>query len=102
FAHMPIVSTREPLWTDGVKPGPDLDEGRLTPRTSVLDANPERPVRLPAENIWTVVMSVAALATFTALLVRWNWIAAVCGAITLFSAARWMWPSPTPALEARR
>jgi heme/copper-type cytochrome/quinol oxidase subunit 1 len=101
FARMPIVSTREPLWTNGVRLGDPLDEARLSPRTSVLDANPERPVLLPDENIWTVVMSIAVLATCAALLVRWNWIALACGSFSLFSVARWMWPLPTPAREAR-
>jgi cytochrome c oxidase subunit 1/cytochrome c oxidase subunit I+III len=93
FARLPIVSTREPLWTDGVRDGLPWDDGRLSPRTSVLDANLERAVVLPDDNIWTVVMSVAALATFAALLVRWNWIAVACAALTLFSVARWMWPT---------
>jgi cytochrome c oxidase subunit 1/cytochrome c oxidase subunit I+III len=93
FARMPVVSTREPLWTDGVQVGPALDERRLSPRTSVLDANLEPPVELPDDSIWTVVMAIAALAAFAALLVRWHWAAAGFGLFTLLCAALWMWPT---------
>ncbi len=99
FARMPIVSTREPLWTDGVRPGPAWDERRLSPRTSVLDADLEDAVELPDDNIWTVAMSLAALASLAALLVRWHWLAGGFGMLTLLSAARWMWPTPAPTVE---
>jgi cytochrome c oxidase subunit I+III len=94
FARIPIVSTREPLWTDGVQPGPAWDAGRLSPRTSVLDADLEDVVELPDASIWPVVMSLFALGGFAALLVRWEGSAAVLFALTLLSAALWMWPTP--------
>jgi cytochrome c oxidase subunit 1/cytochrome c oxidase subunit I+III len=99
FAHMPVVTSREPLWDNGVMPGPTFNEARLSPRTSVLDAELEHTIELPHDNLWTVVMSIALLGVFAALLVRWNWVAVACGAVTLLCAARWMWPLQSRVLE---
>jgi cytochrome c oxidase subunit 1/cytochrome c oxidase subunit I+III len=99
FASIPIVTSREPLWTDGVLPGPSYDDARLSPITSVLDAQLEHQVELPGDNIWTVVAAIALLGTFSALLVRWHWTAIVCGVIALLSVARWMWPLPARVME---
>src|SRR6185437_5257483 len=99
FAHIPIVHSRDPLWDGGVTPGPAYDEARLTPRTSTLDATLEEPIEMPEDNAWTVVSSVALLVVFAGLLYRsYPWIIAGF-AITLFSAARWMWPTTTKLLE---
>jgi cytochrome c oxidase, subunit I len=93
FAHIPLVTGREPLWTNDVSVGPTFDEGRLTPRTSVLDAELEHTVVLPNENLWTVLMSVALLIASIALLVRWDWGAFTFGILSLLALGRWMWPS---------
>jgi cytochrome c oxidase subunit 1/cytochrome c oxidase subunit I+III len=99
FAQIPVVSGRDPLWTGDVAPGPAFDDARLSPRTTVLDATLEHTVELPHENLWTVVMSLAMLGLFAALLVRWDWLAITCGVITLLSLARWMWPIQSKVLE---
>jgi uncharacterized membrane protein YbaN (DUF454 family) len=65
----------------------------------VLDARLEDAVELPRDNVWTVIMSLALLLVFSGLLVRWNWLAGISAAITLLSAARWMWPLPTRVME---
>jgi len=100
FARIPVVVSREPLWDDGVLPGPAFDAARLSPRTSVLDAELEQDILMPHENLMTVVASLAMLATFATLLLRWNWAAAACGIVTLLSVARWMWPLSTRVMEA--
>jgi cytochrome c oxidase subunit 1/cytochrome c oxidase subunit I+III len=99
FAQMPVVTSREPLWDDGVLAGPAFDETRLSPRTSVLDAQLEHVIELPTDNIWTVIMSLALLGTFSGLLVRWNWFAGICAAIAFLSTARWMWPLQSRVME---
>jgi cytochrome c oxidase subunit 1/cytochrome c oxidase subunit I+III len=99
FAHIPIVMSRDPLWTNGVMEGPAFDDARLTPRTTVLDAELEHSVELPHENLWTVVMAIAMLALTCTMLVRWDRAAMVCVVIAAFSAARWMWPLQSRALE---
>jgi cytochrome c oxidase subunit 1/cytochrome c oxidase subunit I+III len=99
FGNVPVVTSREPLWDGGVLAGPAFDEGRLSPRTSVLDAQLENVVELPNDNVWTVIMSLALLGTFSGLLVRWNLFAAICGAIAFLSCARWMWPLQSKVME---
>ena len=99
FGHMPIVSSREPLWDGGVTPGPAYDEGRLTPRTSPLDAELEAVIEMPEDNIWTLIISIALLLVFAGFLVRWYSMAIVGVALTLLSMARWMWPVHRRVLE---
>jgi cytochrome c oxidase subunit 1/cytochrome c oxidase subunit I+III len=99
FAYMPVVSGRDPLWTTGVTPGPAFDEGRLTPRTSTLDADLETAIELPHENYWAVATAVTLLLTFSALLIRSYWLFGLGLAATLAGAARWMWPLTTKVAE---
>ena len=99
FERIPVVRGRNPLWKDGVGEGPALDEARLTSRTSALDAEPERPLELPEENLWTLVICFGLLAAFTGLLLRWNVVAAAGAALTLLSLARWLWPLPRRVQE---
>jgi len=100
FGHMPVISSREPLWDGGVAPGPAYDEGRLTPRTSPLDAELERVIEMPEDNLWTLVLSLALLLATAGMLVRWYGLAIAGLALALISMARWGWPSKgTKVLE---
>ena len=99
FAHIPIVMSREPLWDGGYAEGSSYDEARLTPRTSSLDAALEEPIEMPEDNAWTLVISLAMLVAVVALLVRSYGWAIGAGVVTLFSMARWMWPTTTKVLE---
>jgi cytochrome c oxidase subunit 1/cytochrome c oxidase subunit I+III len=101
FGNLPVVTTREPLWSDGLLPGPPLDAARLTPMTSVLDAELEHVIEMPHDNVWTVIISLTLLGMFAALLVRWNVTAGVCGALSLLAAARWMWPLQSRVMETK-
>jgi len=92
FANMPVVSGRDPLWTNAVADGPPYDEARLTPRTSTLDADLEQAVELPHDNYWAVATSITLLVAFSALMVRWYWLFGFAVAATLLGSARWMWP----------
>ena len=99
FAQIPIVNARDPLWTNGVTAGPAFDEARLTPRTSALDAELQRPIELPHENYWAVATSITLLVTFSALLIRSYWLFGIALAVTLFGVARWMWPLQSKVAE---
>ena len=99
FARMPVVHSRDPLWDDGVEAGPAYDEARLTPRTSPLDAELEAVIELPAQNVWTLVISLALLGFFTGVLMRVAWLMMAGGVVTLISLARWMWPKHDHVLE---
>ena len=96
FAHIPVVRSASPLWDDGYSPGPAYDAGRLTPRTSTLDADLEAAVVLPAANVWSVIIALTMLLTFAALLARSYPLTIIGFVATLFSLARWMWPAPHP------
>jgi heme/copper-type cytochrome/quinol oxidase subunit 1 len=99
FARMPVVHSRDPLWDDGVEAGPAYDEARLTPRTSPLDAELEAVIELPAQSVWTLVISLALLGFFTGVLVRLWWLMIAGGVLTLISMVRWMWPAPSRVLS---
>jgi len=92
FARMPVVSGRDPLWTNALTLGPPYDAGRLTPRTSTLDASLETAVELPDNNYWAVATSLTLLVAFSAILVRAYWLFGIATLATLAGAARWMWP----------
>ena len=99
FAHIPVVESRDPLWDGGYSSGPAFDEARLTPRTSALDAALEAPIEMPDDNLWAVVITLGMLLAVAGVLVRsYPW--AIIGAVvSLFSLARWMWPTTTKVLE---
>jgi cytochrome c oxidase subunit 1/cytochrome c oxidase subunit I+III len=99
FARMPIVSGRDPLWTNTLSEGPPYDDARLTPRTTALDASLEPPLELPEDNIWTVATSITLLLLFAGLLSRAYWLAGIALAATLLGTARWMWPTQTKIAE---
>ena len=99
LANMPVVSGRDPLWTNAVSPGPAYDDARLTPRTSSLDADLETAIELPEDNYWAVATSVTLLVAFGALLVRWYWVFGIALAATLLGSARWMWPLQAKVAE---
>jgi cytochrome c oxidase subunit 1/cytochrome c oxidase subunit I+III len=99
FAQIPILSSREPLWDGGVSAGPTLDQARLTPLTTPLDARPDGVVELPGQNVWPLIISLTLLGLCTALLLR-SPLGIAAGAVTsIIAAARWMWPMHLRTLE---
>jgi heme/copper-type cytochrome/quinol oxidase subunit 1 len=98
FARIPVVRGRDPLW-EGLADGPAFDEGRQTPRTSVLDAELERPIEMPHDNAWTLILSVTLLLFFAGLLIRAYWLAGIAGVLALLAMARWVWPYQGKVME---
>jgi cytochrome c oxidase subunit 1/cytochrome c oxidase subunit I+III len=92
FVHIPLVSAREPLWDNGWREGPAYDTARLTPRTSVVEAELEQVIELPEQNLWTLVLPVGLLILFAGLLMQWYVTIAVGLVVTFGSMARWAWP----------
>jgi hypothetical protein len=99
FAHIPVVTSQSPLWDNGYATGPAYDAARLTPVTSALDASFQRPVTLPRENLWSVVIAFSLLLAFSALLVHSYLWAGIGAAVSLWSLARWLWPTTTRVAE---
>jgi hypothetical protein len=99
FAHIPVVTSQSPLWDDGYTTGPAYDSARLTPVTSALDASFQRPVVLPSENLWSVVIAFSLLLAFSALLVHSYLWAGIGAALSLWCLARWLWPTTAHVAE---
>jgi cytochrome c oxidase subunit I len=97
FAHIPVVASRHPLWDDTdelADPGDDriLDQGRLTPVTTWLDAIPEGIATIPEETLAPLILSLLVLAVFVCFVFGWLWwtLAALLGVFV--AACFWMWP----------
>jgi cytochrome c oxidase subunit 1/cytochrome c oxidase subunit I+III len=99
FERMPMVMSRDPLWDGAMMFGPAFDQGRLTPRTSTLDATFEQVIELPEDNGWAVLISVTMLVAVVGLLVRLDWLANVGGGATLLCLACWLWPVRRKVVE---
>jgi cytochrome c oxidase subunit I len=99
FERLPIVASRDPLWDGHYTFGPAYDEGRLTVRTSVLDANLEQVIEMPEDDVWAVLLALALLAIPIGLLWRWYGVAIAGVVVSLAMLARWLWPSHRRVLE---
>ena len=112
FATSPVVASRLPLWEDQLEEGtgrssldhgPLLDDGKEAMLTTVLDAEPDLVVKMPEDNVWPFVTTVAMTVFFAALLFHlWYW-AAVGFAAILVCMLGWLWPRKSLAqtTEAR-
>jgi heme/copper-type cytochrome/quinol oxidase subunit 1 len=99
FERIPVVASRDPLWDGGYTLGPSYHEGRLTPRTSMLDADLEKVMEMPEDNIWAVLLSFALLAIPVGILWRWYGVSIGGVVASLFMTARWLWPSHVKVME---
>jgi cytochrome c oxidase subunit I+III len=105
---IPRIASRDPLWEEpqlraeveagahylpGVPTG-----GRETLVTTATDARPEYLLRLPGPSWLPLVAGAGTAVFFFALTLKWTWIAALAGAVTLACMFRWLWESdPRPA-----
>jgi cytochrome c oxidase subunit I+III len=99
FAHIPVVASRDPLWDGGYTAGPAYDEGRLTPRTSVLDASLEQVMEMPEDDIWAVLLALVLLAIPIGILWQWYGVAIGGVVVSLLMLARWLWPRHRKVME---
>jgi len=99
FERIPVVASRDPLWDGGYTHGPSYHEGRLTVRTSMLDAELEHVMEMPEDDIWAVLLAFALLAIPIGLVWRWYWVAIAGVAASLLMTARWLWPFHAKVME---
>ncbi len=99
FGRIPVVAGRDPLWDGGYTPGPAYDDGRLTPRTSVLDADLEKVIEMPEDNVWAVLLSLGLLVVPVGILWRWYGVAIGGVVASMLMAARWLWPTHGRVME---
>ena len=97
FEHIPVVSSRHPLWDDTDKlSDPDndrvLDNGRLTLTSTWLDAEPTGIATIPEESIVPLVISLFMFGFFVALAFRSMWTVLAMLIVMFFAGCVWMWP----------
>jgi cytochrome c oxidase subunit I len=95
--HIPTVATRHPLWDDHDESyDPDDErvfaEGRLTPVSHWLDAEPFAVSRMPKETIAPLLAAIAIFGFFLALVFQWMWAALGCFLATVALSFYWLWP----------
>jgi cytochrome c oxidase subunit I+III len=105
FAVIPTVRSRDPLWEDrlgiparsSIGTGPVLDVGRETTSTRPLDADDVRVLHMPEDSLWPLIVGLALLLMFYALLLRGWWIALASGIVLFIAISGWLWPSDITA-----
>ncbi|SMC91305.1 cytochrome c oxidase subunit 1/cytochrome c oxidase subunit I+III [Fulvimarina manganoxydans] len=101
FTVMPVVASRHPLWEDrlgeseghsSIERGLILDDGKEMLATSVIDAAPRAILKMPEDDPWPFLVTLAMTLGFTALLLHWWWIGLAAGVATLLGCVFWLWP----------
>lgn len=95
--HIPLVASRHPLWDDfdeSADPANDrtLDEGRLTPVTTWLDAEPVGIATIPEDTLMPLLMSLALFGFFAAMVLQMVWVALALVIVAFLVGCVWMWP----------
>jgi heme/copper-type cytochrome/quinol oxidase subunit 1 len=95
--HIPTVVSRHPLWDDHDEahdPHDErvLDNGRFTFATTALDAIPDSISRMPEDTIAPLLLAVAMLLFFVAMVFQALWWALAGVVATLFVSYYWLWP----------
>jgi len=98
FAHIPVVASRHPLWDDYENlddPENDrvLDQGRLTPTTTWLDAVPVGIATIPEDSLAPLFMSLTMFGIFVAFAFHWMWAVLAMLILTFAIGCIWMWPN---------
>ncbi|KXK63703.1 cytochrome ubiquinol oxidase subunit I [Micromonospora rosaria] len=107
FPVLPRVRSLHPNWdgpsresmATGAEPDRVLADGRRTLRTSELDGRRERAVEMPEPSFQPLVLALAMLTFFTALLLAWYPVAAGAAATVAVTLAVWLWPPRRPDTE---
>ena len=99
FVDLPIVRSRHPLWEEsGVMYYPRGErvyaEGRITPTSTPLDAEPAGLARMPEDTITPLLLSLAITFVFSAILLKWLVVAGVGLVVCALVCAAWLWPQP--------
>jgi cytochrome c oxidase subunit I len=99
MVHIPTVVSRHPLWDDHDEEyDPEnervFEQGRLTPVSTWLDAEPYAISKMPKETIAPLLVSLALFGFFLALVFQLMWAALGCVIATLFLTYYWLWPRP--------
>jgi cytochrome c oxidase subunit 1/cytochrome c oxidase subunit I+III len=99
FVHIPTVASRHPLWDDHDEESDPADErtfeeGRLTPVSTWLDAEPYAVAKMPGETLVPLFACLTLFGFFLALVFQLMWVVLGCFIATLLLAFFWLWPRP--------
>jgi cytochrome c oxidase subunit 1 len=101
FAHIPVVESRDPLWTAGyelpVVTGLRADRPEVL-LTTALDALPDSRHKMPGPSIWPLMLALAVGVTFITLIFT-PWGIPIGTALSFAAFAGWTWPRGTPDVE---
>jgi hypothetical protein len=101
FAVIPTIASRHPLWEDQlgegdrrstIEEGMVLDHGKEALAVSVLDAKPNRILRMPEDTSAPFCLALAATVLFTGLLVHLWWLGAIGGLGVAAALVAWTRP----------
>ena len=98
FASVPTVRSKEPAWDQPELADPaeerawSLEGGHLQLSTSLLDAQPEAVVHMPAHSPWPLTLTVALLVLFFGFLTGAGLLVALGGIASAIGLAGWLWP----------
>ncbi len=101
FAVIPTVASRHPLWEDALDEtehrssfdeGMTLDEGKEALAVSILDAEPDRILKMPEDTTAPFWLTVATTVLFVGLLLRQWWLVAIGGVGVAAALAFWNRP----------
>jgi hypothetical protein len=92
------VTSRHPLWDDSDEAyDPEnervLDQARMTPTTTVLDAEPVGIATIPGDSLAPLLAAVTMFVLFIALIFQLLWLALAAFLATFALAGYWLWPS---------
>ena len=101
FAVIPTVASRHPLWEDALDEeearttldrGMTLDKGKEALETTLMDAEPERILRMPEDSYAPLLLAIALGVLFTGMLLQLWWLAGAGGLGCLLALIAWLWP----------
>ncbi|MFI7520515.1 cytochrome c oxidase subunit I [Micromonospora globbae] len=107
FPVLPQVHSLHPTWdepsrssmAEGATPDRTLADGRTTLLTSELDGRRERAVRMPESSLQPLLLALAMLVFFTAMLFAWYPVAGAAALAVAVVVAVWLWPPRLPEEE---
>jgi cytochrome c oxidase subunit 1 len=101
FTYIPIVESRDPLWTAGyelpVVTGLRADRPEVL-LTTALDALPDSRHKMPGPSIWPLMLALGVGVTFITLIFT-PWGIPIGTALSFAAFAGWAWPRGSPDVE---
>jgi cytochrome c oxidase subunit 1/cytochrome c oxidase subunit I+III len=106
FRRIPIVASRHPLWESRLdhtrarsvlESDIVLDRGRETVATTLMDAEADAILHMPADSLAPFLVAIALTVGFFGLLLNLWWLAGLGGLMTVMATAVWLAPGPPPA-----